>query len=106
MVMWYRMMVSDGGPTDQLVVGSTRVVHERKVRREIANSNERKRMQSINAGFQSLRLLLPRTGPVDRLSKVALTTSSLSSFLLPRGAMLSAVYAVVVCLSVRLSICK
>jgi len=27
-------------------------------------------MQSINAGFQSLRLLLPRTGPVDRLSKV------------------------------------
>jgi len=49
---------------------TTRVVHERKVRREIANSNERKRMQSINAGFQSLRLLLPRTGAVDRLSKV------------------------------------
>ena len=60
---------ADGGAGDQLM--TTRVVHERKVRREIANSNERKRMQSINAGFQSLRLLLPRTGAVDRLSKVS-----------------------------------
>ncbi|GFY31582.1 uncharacterized protein LOC103524116 [Trichonephila clavipes] len=32
---------------------------EKKIRREIANSNERRRMQSINAGFQSLRSLLP-----------------------------------------------
>lgn len=62
---------ADGGPGDQLL-SATRVVHERKVRREIANSNERKRMQSINAGFQSLRLLLPRNGPVDRLSKAAI----------------------------------
>lgn len=60
----------DGGSSDQLV--TTPVVHERKARREIANSNERKRMQSINAGFQSLRLLLPHTGPVDRLSKAAI----------------------------------
>ena len=60
---------ADHGGSEPLL--TTRVVHERKVRREIANSNERKRMQSINAGFQSLRLLLPRTGTVDRLSKVS-----------------------------------
>jgi len=60
---------ADGVGSEPLL--TTRVVHERKVRREIANSNERKRMQSINAGFQSLRLLLPRTGQVDRLSKVS-----------------------------------
>uniref|UniRef100_A0A3Q3XHM3 BHLH domain-containing protein n=1 Tax=Mola mola TaxID=94237 RepID=A0A3Q3XHM3_MOLML len=34
---------------------------ERRIRREIANSNERRRMQSINAGFQSLKTLLPHT---------------------------------------------
>ena len=62
---------------------TTRVVHERKVRREIANSNERKRMQSINAGFQSLRLLLPRTGAVDRLSKVSELSLSVFFCLLP-----------------------
>jgi len=28
---------------------------EKRIRREIANSNERRRMQSINAGFSSLR---------------------------------------------------
>ncbi len=32
---------------------------EKRIRREIANSNERRRMQSINAGFSSLRNLLP-----------------------------------------------
>ena len=67
--VFYRVCGGAGMASDQLVT-TTRVVHERKVRREIANSNERKRMQSINAGFQSLRLLLPRTGAVDRLSKV------------------------------------
>ncbi|GFY39357.1 transcription factor AP-4 [Trichonephila inaurata madagascariensis] len=42
---------------------------EKRIRREIANSNERRRMQSINAGFQSLRALLPhREG--EKLSKV------------------------------------
>jgi len=66
-----------GGSPAPLLSTTTRVGHERKVRREIANSNERKRMQSINAGFQSLRLLLPRTGPVDRLSKVRRTLSTL-----------------------------
>ncbi|XP_035210676.1 transcription factor AP-4-like, partial [Stegodyphus dumicola] len=42
---------------------------EKRIRREIANSNERRRMQSINAGFQALRSLLPhREG--EKLSKV------------------------------------
>lgn len=43
---------------------------EKRMRREIANSNERRRMQSINAGFSSLRNLLPhRDG--EKLSKVS-----------------------------------
>lgn len=43
---------------------------EKRLRREIANSNERRRMQSINAGFQSLKNLLPqREG--EKLSKVS-----------------------------------
>lgn len=32
---------------------------DRRLKREIANSNERRRMQSINAGFQKLKRLLP-----------------------------------------------
>lgn len=50
------------------------VIGDRKIRREIANHNERKRMQSINAGFQSLRTLLPQTSSssADRLSKAAI----------------------------------
>jgi len=44
---------------------------ERKIRREIANSNERRRMQSINAGFQSLRTLLPQHEG-EKLSKAAI----------------------------------
>lgn len=43
---------------------------EHRKRRAIANSNERKRMQSINAGFNSLRnLVCPKSG--DKLSKVS-----------------------------------
>lgn len=42
---------------------------EKRVRREIANSNERRRMQSINSGFQSLRTLLPQSEG-EKLSKV------------------------------------
>jgi hypothetical protein len=42
---------------------------EKRMRREIANSNERRRMQSINAGFQHLRTLLPHTEG-EKLSKV------------------------------------
>ncbi|XP_022228617.2 uncharacterized protein LOC111078313 [Drosophila obscura] len=44
---------------------------EKRIRREIANSNERRRMQSINAGFQSLRSLLPRHEG-EKLSKAAI----------------------------------
>ncbi|KAL0266400.1 UNVERIFIED_CONTAM: hypothetical protein PYX00_008949 [Menopon gallinae] len=44
---------------------------EKRIRREIANSNERRRMQSINAGFQSLRTLLP-SHEGEKLSKVRL----------------------------------
>lgn len=44
-------------------------VDEKRMRREIANSNERRRMQSINAGFQSLRSLLPHHEG-EKLSKV------------------------------------
>ncbi|KAJ7989321.1 hypothetical protein DPEC_G00303330 [Dallia pectoralis] len=42
---------------------------ERRIRREIANSNERRRMQSINSGFQSLKTLIPH-GDGEKLSKV------------------------------------
>ncbi|XP_029584767.1 transcription factor AP-4 isoform X3 [Salmo trutta] len=42
---------------------------ERRMRREIANSNERRRMQSINSGFQSLKTLIPHSDG-EKLSKV------------------------------------
>ena len=42
---------------------------EKRIRREIANSNERKRMQSINAGFNALKSLLPHHEG-EKLSKV------------------------------------
>ncbi|VDQ09747.1 unnamed protein product [Trichobilharzia regenti] len=45
---------------------------EKRVRREIANSNERRRMQSINAGFDSLRILLPSIADGEKMSKVTL----------------------------------
>jgi hypothetical protein len=44
---------------------------EKRLRREVANSNERRRMQSINAGFQSLRNLIPH-GDGEKLSKAAI----------------------------------
>ncbi|KAH9373437.1 hypothetical protein HPB48_009482 [Haemaphysalis longicornis] len=47
---------------------------EKRIRREIANSNERRRMQSINAGFQSLRTLLPHHDG-EKLSKVRALSS-------------------------------
>ncbi len=43
---------------------------ERRIRREIANSNERRRMQSINSGFQSLKTLIPHSDG-EKLSKVS-----------------------------------
>ncbi|MEQ2173953.1 Transcription factor AP-4 [Goodea atripinnis] len=47
---------------------------ERRIRREIANSNERRRMQSINAGFQSLKTLIPHSDG-EKLSKEYFQTS-------------------------------
>lgn len=44
---------------------------ERRIRREIANSNERRRMQSINSGFQSLKTLIPHCDG-EKLSKAAI----------------------------------
>lgn len=54
--------------------GHTTIVmeNEKRMRREIANSNERRRMQSINAGFQSLRSLLPHHEG-EKLSKVSVS---------------------------------
>lgn len=44
---------------------------DKRVKREIANSNERRRMQSINAGFQKLKRLLP-VNDGEKLSKAAI----------------------------------
>lgn len=44
---------------------------DKRVKREIANSNERRRMQSINAGFQKLKRLLP-VSEGEKLSKAAI----------------------------------
>lgn len=49
--------------------GSTTPLDDRRIRRQIANCNERRRMQSINAGFQALRSLLPRKDG-EKMSKV------------------------------------
>jgi len=49
----------------------TQMEQEKRIRREIANSNERRRMQSINAGFQALRNLLP-SNEGEKLSKAAI----------------------------------
>jgi len=48
---------------------NSQLEHEKRVRREIANSNERRRMQSINTGFQSLKILIPHSCG-EKLSKV------------------------------------
>ena len=50
---------------------------EKRIRREIANSNERRRMQCINAGFQSLRALMPQLSG-EKLSKVRVSLSVLT----------------------------
>lgn len=44
---------------------------DKRVKREIANSNERRRMQSINAGFQKLKRLLP-VNDGEKLSKASI----------------------------------
>lgn len=49
---------------------NSQLEQEKRVRREIANSNERRRMQSINTGFQSLKILIPHSCG-EKLSKVS-----------------------------------
>ncbi|XP_014220034.1 putative mediator of RNA polymerase II transcription subunit 29 isoform X2 [Copidosoma floridanum] len=65
---------AEAGTTSSSSTGPTAPNHieqEKRMRREIANSNERRRMQSINAGFQSLRHLLP-LNEGEKLSKAAI----------------------------------
>lgn len=50
---------------------SMETTKDKRVKREIANSNERRRMQSINAGFQKLKRLLP-VNDGEKLSKAAI----------------------------------
>ncbi|VDN04160.1 unnamed protein product [Thelazia callipaeda] len=59
-------------PNDLILppMGGSIDTSDRRLRRQIANCNERRRMQSINAGFQSLKLLLPRRDG-EKLSKAA-----------------------------------
>lgn len=52
---------SSGGPKRPM---------DKKLRRQIANSNERRRMQSINQGFHQLRLLMPHLQG-EKLSKAS-----------------------------------
>ena len=47
-----------------------RLPMDKHLKRQIANSNERKRMQSINAGFLSLRAQMPHVQG-EKLSKVS-----------------------------------
>ncbi|CAK9800927.1 Transcription factor AP-4 [Anthophora plagiata] len=77
--------LSNGNSTSNVsrVTPRSHMEQEKRMRREIANSNERRRMQSINAGFQSLRTLLPHHEG-EKLSKVSLHTSfAVQEFLLP-----------------------
>lgn len=57
----------------------SQIEQEKRIRREIANSNERRRMQSINAGFQSLRVLLPQRDG-EKMSKVKSTASFFQNY--------------------------
>lgn len=62
--------VSENGSRDNNMGSSgSSGVDDKKIRRQIANCNERRRMQSINAGFQALRQLLPRKDG-EKISKV------------------------------------
>ncbi|KAL2728806.1 helix-loop-helix protein 11-like isoform X1 [Vespula squamosa] len=60
---------ASGGNNVGRVTPRSHMEQEKRMRREIANSNERRRMQSINAGFQSLRTLLPHHEG-EKLSKI------------------------------------
>ena len=61
--------------SDEMSPGESKRPMDKKMRRQIANSNERRRMQSINAGFHSLRLLMPHLQG-EKLSKVRISVSN------------------------------
>ncbi|KAK0181798.1 hypothetical protein PV327_004046 [Microctonus hyperodae] len=63
--------ILNSDPNDVTNIPRSHMEQEKRMRREIANSNERRRMQSINAGFQSLRTLLPHHEG-EKLSKAAI----------------------------------
>lgn len=68
----FRFRVNNGGPLSP----RARMEQEKRLRREIANSNERRRMQSINSGFQTLKALLPRRDG-EKMSKASVFVSFL-----------------------------
>ncbi|XP_011816808.1 PREDICTED: transcription factor AP-4 [Colobus angolensis palliatus] len=68
---WWEPRFSSTGLANIPLTPETQRDQERRIRREIANSNERRRMQSINAGFQSLKTLIPHTDG-EKLSKAAI----------------------------------
>ena len=53
--------------------GQSKKPMDKKLRRQIANCNERRRMQSINAGFHTLRVLMPHLQG-EKMSKVCSQT--------------------------------
>jgi hypothetical protein len=59
--------VSDSGSASK----AKRLPMDKHLKRQIANSNERKRMQSINAGFLSLRAQMPHVQG-EKLSKASI----------------------------------
>lgn len=63
-------MDTELSPTMSRLSPRSQLEQEKRIRREIANSNERRRMQSINAGFNSLRTMLPKHDG-EKLSKVS-----------------------------------
>lgn len=70
-VRFCRVTTEEGGGGGPAGGSITMDKDEKRMRREIANSNERRRMQSINAGFQSLRQMLPHHEG-EKLSKAAI----------------------------------
>lgn len=49
---------------------------EQRARREVANSNERRRMQCINNGFNCLREILKRHNNIEKQSKASILHES------------------------------
>ena len=59
------------GHSSKFPLVKERRVFDKKVRREIANCNERKRMENINNGFKTLKVLLPQNQN-EKTSKAAI----------------------------------